>query len=34
VERGATDNVEKNEKIEKHDKNEKIETTSVSSHRL
>jgi two-component system chemotaxis response regulator CheB len=34
AERGATDNVEKNEKIEKHDKNEKIETTSVSSHRL
>src|SRR6266446_7010969 len=34
AERGATDNVEKNEKIEKHDKNEKIEKTSVSSHRL
>jgi two-component system chemotaxis response regulator CheB len=33
AERGATDKVEKNEKLEVNDKNEKIEKTSVSSHR-
>ena len=33
AERGATDKVEKNEKLEINDKNEKIEKTSVSSHR-
>ena len=33
AERGATDKVEKNEKLEMNDKNEKIEKTSVSSHR-
>jgi len=33
AERGATDKVEKNEKLEVNDKNERIEKTSVSSHR-
>jgi two-component system, chemotaxis family, protein-glutamate methylesterase/glutaminase len=33
AERGASDKVEKNEKLEMNDKNEKIEKTSVSSHR-
>ncbi len=33
AERGATEKVEKNEKLEVNDKNEKIEKTSVSSHR-